>query len=290
MKKYTLFLFLLLFSFGLFFTNVSFVKAFDTENSGCQVGDMYSRTTGKVCGTPTFTECRTGDLFSSTTGKRCTVWQDNSSSQTKAVASLDTLFKRKLVVGSKGEDVKALQKILKDTGFLSGKVDGFYGPITKSAVTEYQKENSITETGKANLDTFEKIKVMPWFRLCPLINDTYGVYYPCPPIPTTQPPVISGVSGPQTLNINQTGTWTVKASSSNGGNLSYSVRWGDEMIYGVPMSSSFNIPTQQSATFTNSYSQAGIYKPTFTVTSENTIQCITTPCPSNVGLYIPACE
>jgi len=108
MKKYTLFLFILAFILGLFNINVNLARAFDTENSGCQVGDMYSRTTGKVCGTPTFTECRTGDLFSSTTGKRCTVWQDNSSSQTKAVASLDTLFKRKLVVGSKGEDVKAL--------------------------------------------------------------------------------------------------------------------------------------------------------------------------------------
>ena len=39
--------------------------------------------------------------------------------------------------------------------------------------------------------------------------------------------VISSVSGLQSLNVNQTGTWKVNASSSNGGTLSYSVDWGD---------------------------------------------------------------
>jgi hypothetical protein len=104
--------------------------------------------------------------------------------------------------------------------------------------------------------------------------------------PTTTPPyyqspVISGVSGPQYLDVNEKGTWTVKAYDKNGRDLSYSVIWGDEGnqytngMYGVR-------PTyEQSATFTHSYSKAGTYKITFTVTSENTIRCITTPCPSN---------
>src|SRR3989344_4667386 len=81
-------------------------------------------------------------------------------------------------------------------------------------------------------------------------------------------PVINGVNGPQTLNVNQMGTWTVKASSSNGGNLSYSVLWGDEVQpmgsaseNGVPASAK----TQQTATFTHTYSQAKIYNPTFDV-------------------------
>ncbi|MFA4975724.1 MAG: peptidoglycan-binding protein [Candidatus Paceibacterota bacterium] len=77
-------------------------------------------------------------------------------------------------------------------------------------------------------------------------------------------PVISGVSGPQTLNINQTGTWTVTASDSSGGNLSYSVVWGDEgNIYPVAMPRYDNI--QQTATFYHSYVKAGVYEPTFTV-------------------------
>jgi hypothetical protein len=98
-------------------------------------------------------------------------------------------------------------------------------------------------------------------------------------------PIIFGISGPQTLNINQTGTWKVEASNANGGDLSYSVNWGDEKYHILPMSSlapSIN-NTQQSATFTHSYSQSGLYKPAFTVTSENTINCITIPCPSNSG-------
>jgi peptidoglycan hydrolase-like protein with peptidoglycan-binding domain len=96
-------------------------------------------------------------------------------------------------------------------------------------------------------------------------------------------PIISGVSGPQTLNANQTGTWRVTAMDPNGRNLSYSVNWGDQ-YYILPMtSSSIAYPFQQSATFTHTYTQPGTYTPTFTVTSENTIRCITTPCPSNGG-------
>ena len=81
---------------------------------------------------------------------------------------------------------------------------------------------------------------------------------------TTQPPVISGINGPQSLNVNQQGTWTVKASAPNGGNLSYSVIWGDEM----EKNPAFN-RLEQNATFTHSYSQAGIYNPSFTVTNRN---------------------
>ena len=45
-------------------------------------------------------------------------------------------------------------------------------------------------------------------------------------------PIISSVSGPQTLNVNQTGTWTVNASIQVIVYLSYSVDWG-ENVYGV---------------------------------------------------------
>ncbi len=45
-----------------------------------------------------------------------------------------------------------------------------------------------------------------------------------------QPPVISGVSGPTTLRVGETGTWTVQASDPENGTLSYSVIWGDEPV------------------------------------------------------------
>ncbi|MFA6077066.1 MAG: peptidoglycan-binding domain-containing protein [Candidatus Paceibacterota bacterium] len=83
---------------------------------------------------------------------------------------------------------------------------------------------------------------------------------------TNNNPVISGVSGPQTLNVNQQGTWSVRASSPNGGELMYSVLWGDEAtnIQAGSNSQVLNIPTQ-SATFQHSYVKSGIFTPRFTV-------------------------
>ena len=43
-----------------------------------------------------------------------------------------------------------------------------------------------------------------------------------------KPPVISGFSGPTTLAVNASGTWTIQASDHENQSLSYSVRWGDE--------------------------------------------------------------
>ena len=100
----------------------------------------------------------------------------------------------------------------------------------------------------------------------------------------TNNPTISGVSGPQLLNINQTGTWTVNATNLNNGNLFYSVDWGDTLYTATPqVSQQILSPQNQSAVFTHSYSYSGNYSPKFTVTSENSIRCITVPCPSNAG-------
>lgn len=93
-----------------------------------------------------------------------------------------------------------------------------------------------------------------------------GMELSCPNIDI---PTISGVSGPQTLNVNQTGTWTVKATDASGGNLTYSVAWGDDDGYGLAHLGTAFYPTQQSATFTHSYSQAGSYTPKFTVINES---------------------
>ncbi|MBI4136084.1 MAG: peptidoglycan-binding protein [Candidatus Vogelbacteria bacterium] len=80
---------------------------------------------------------------------------------------------------------------------------------------------------------------------------------------TNKPPSISGVSGPTTLEVGKSGTWSVTASDPENGSLSYSVVWGDEggTTAGSPTGS-----IQQTATFTHTYSRAGTYYPTFTVT------------------------
>ena len=97
--------------------------------------------------------------------------------------------------------------------------------------------------------------------------------------------VIGGVSGPQTLNVNQTGTWTVSAFNRGGGNLSYSVVWGDEtgVAYQGGTSNIKKLPVyQQSATFTHSYSQSGTYAPRFTVVNTGG-QSASTSLSVNVG-------
>jgi len=99
---------------------------------------------------------------------------------------------------------------------------------------------------------------------------------------TTNPPTIFGVSGPQTLNVNQQGTWTVTASNPSGGNLSYSVVWGDEAIAGTGSQTVSAQTPQQTATFTRAYSRAGLFTPRFIVTNANG-QSATASLSVNVG-------
>jgi hypothetical protein len=99
----------------------------------------------------------------------------------------------------------------------------------------------------------------------------------------TNTPVISGVSGPQAIKLGQKGEWKVRASAPMGGSLTYEVVWGDEVTQIADLNTSTKQATQQTSTFTHVYNKAGTYNPKFIVTSENTIRCVTTPCPSNGG-------
>jgi peptidoglycan hydrolase-like protein with peptidoglycan-binding domain len=83
---------------------------------------------------------------------------------------------------------------------------------------------------------------------------------------SNKPPVISGFSGPTTLNVDATGTWTLRASDPEGGALSYQVWWGDENVY----ASNYTTATAareftQSTSFTHSYSSSGTYTVKITV-------------------------
>ncbi|MFA6050318.1 MAG: IPT/TIG domain-containing protein [Candidatus Paceibacterota bacterium] len=76
---------------------------------------------------------------------------------------------------------------------------------------------------------------------------------------------ITGLDAPSRLTVGQSGSFTVRTDNT-GGNLSYSVRWGDEGMYAA-QSTSAQANFQSSATFTHSYSTPGTYYPVFTVTS-----------------------
>lgn len=53
-----------------------------------------------------------------------------------------------LEVGSKGNDVTAVQKKLIQWGYLSGSADGRYGEKTRAAVAAFQRKNGLTADGR----------------------------------------------------------------------------------------------------------------------------------------------
>ncbi len=55
--------------------------------------------------------------------------------------------------GSRGEEVRRIQKKLKELGFYSGSVDGIYGTATKNAVTAFQRSCGIKADGIAGPTT-----------------------------------------------------------------------------------------------------------------------------------------
>ncbi len=61
-----------------------------------------------------------------------------------------------LLEGFEGTDVESFQRQLKDLGYLS-KVTGYYGTETIDAVKAFQKENGLSQDGKAGVKTFNLI-------------------------------------------------------------------------------------------------------------------------------------
>lgn len=61
--------------------------------------------------------------------------------------------------GSRGEDVKTLQKKLKELGYYTGGIDGIYGVKTTSAVKGYQKAKKLTQDGIAGAKTLKSLGI-----------------------------------------------------------------------------------------------------------------------------------
>lgn len=62
-----------------------------------------------------------------------------------------------LTVGSKGDEVKRLQRVLIDKGLLSGEPDGHFGNYTAAAVKEMQRKFGMEETGIADKTFLDKL-------------------------------------------------------------------------------------------------------------------------------------
>ncbi len=56
-------------------------------------------------------------------------------------------FTKSLNTGSTGDEVKELQKLLKEKSFYLGPITGTFGPLTKAAVKKFQKTHKISQLG-----------------------------------------------------------------------------------------------------------------------------------------------
>ncbi|RNC28910.1 MAG: Spore cortex-lytic enzyme [Candidatus Dichloromethanomonas elyunquensis] len=75
-----------------------------------------------------------------------------------SAASQAALGDRTLSQGSKGAEVKDLQKRLVQIGFQVGNVDGVYGKATAAAVKRFQKSRGIKVDGLAGSNTIDELK------------------------------------------------------------------------------------------------------------------------------------
>ncbi len=66
--------------------------------------------------------------------------------------------------GSKGSEVKEVQRRLKQWGYYSGSVDGIFGKGTRSAVILFQKKNGLTADGVVGKATYKALGMMSAYQ------------------------------------------------------------------------------------------------------------------------------
>lgn len=118
-----------------------------------------------------FNESATG-TFGSLTKEAVIAFQKANGLEADGVAGANTLRKIEnsrtttaekqstsgiLEKGSEGNAVKSLQNSLKELGYFSGDVTGYYGSQTSAAVKSYQAAMGLTQDGVAGADTLVKI-------------------------------------------------------------------------------------------------------------------------------------
>lgn len=106
--------------------------------------------------------------------------------------------------GSKGENVRLLQQALINLGYLSGKADGKFGPMTEEAVISFQKANSLTADGLAGTKTLSLL----------LGGQSTQVVQPAVTAPAAQ--ASAPVQAPASSASSQVSAPAVSSSSSGG--------------------------------------------------------------------------
>ncbi len=62
-------------------------------------------------------------------------------------------------LGSRGNEVAAIQEKLKDRGLFNAEITGYYGTITQAAVKQFQKQQGLTVDGIAGPQTLAKLGI-----------------------------------------------------------------------------------------------------------------------------------
>ncbi len=66
--------------------------------------------------------------------------------------------KAPVTLGARGDEVRAIQKLLADGGFYAGEIDGIFGPATARAVKEFQNSTSLEANGVVDKETFSYLE------------------------------------------------------------------------------------------------------------------------------------
>jgi len=90
--------------------------------------------------------------------------------------------------------------------------------------------------------------------------------------PLATPLTIHSFSGPVLLEVNEVGTWKIRASDPANGKLSYQIDWGERSQLGVlgAITPLLQEPFVQTTTFTHAYTIPGTYVVTITVRNNAT--------------------
>lgn len=98
-------------------------------------------------------------VLSSNTPQASTASTSAATSTTPVVPKKTYL--RDLTIGSRGEDVRALQQLLITRGFLFGEVTGYFGILTKTAVMAFQTDMSLPSVGNVGPKTRALLNSIP---------------------------------------------------------------------------------------------------------------------------------
>lgn len=63
-------------------------------------------------------------------------------------------------MGSRSEEVRSIQQVLKDKGYYTGNIDGIFGTATKNAVIAFQRDNGLKVDGIAGKETLVALNII----------------------------------------------------------------------------------------------------------------------------------